>query len=172
MANNVFLISDTHFGHQAICGFVNEDGSKVRPFDQAEEMDQVMIDNWNRVVQPHDKVYHIGDVAMRKQFLPIMHKLNGRKVLVRGNHDIFELKEYVKYFYDVRGYHVLDNILMSHIPIHAGSLGRFKGNVHGHLHGRPVMDENNTPDPRYLSVCVERINYTPIEFCEVQKYFL
>ena len=171
MANNVFLISDTHFGHQNICSFMNEDGSKVRPWDHADKMDQELIDNWNSVVGEHDKVYHLGDVAMAKKFLVTMLALNGRKVLIRGNHDIFPLKEYAKYFYDVRGYHVLDKLIMSHIPIHEGSLGRFKGNVHGHLHSNFVEDKWGKQDPRFMSVCVERINYTPIEFSEVQARF-
>lgn len=169
---NVFVTSDTHFGHANICKFLREDGSKVRPWDDVDEMDKALIHNWNSKVGPKDKVYHLGDVFINRKARFILDALNGDKVLIRGNHDIFTLEHYVPYFRDIRGYHVLDNILLSHIPIHSESLGRFKGNVHGHLHTNVVMDKwNNQPDKRYKSVCVELTNYAPVELSELQQYF-
>jgi calcineurin-like phosphoesterase family protein len=90
--------------------------------------------------------------------------------LIKGNHDIFELKCYTPYFKDIRAYHRIDGIVFSHIPLHTESLKNIKGNVHGHLH-RDCVPLDNLPDPRYTSVCVERIGYTPIEFGEVVKMF-
>lgn len=169
---NVFLISDTHFRHKNICSFFTDDGSKMRPWDNVEEMDQTMADNWNSVVKPTDKVYHLGDVAIKnRRDLEILNQLHGKKVLIKGNHDIFKIKDYLPYFYDIRAYHVLDKMLLSHIPVNSGSLGKFKGNVHGHLHERVVRDADGIQDMRYKSVCVEQINYTPIELSEIQKYF-
>lgn len=166
MANNVFLISDTHFGHKNICNFLRADGvTKLRPWNSPEEMDEVMVERWNAVVKPGDKVYHLGDVAINRRCLPTMDRLNGRKVLIKGNHDIFKLTDYTKHFYDVRAYHVLDMFIMSHIPLHTANLGRFKGNVHGHMH------EHVIDDPRYKSVCVEQVDYTPIAFEVVQQHF-
>lgn len=64
----------------------------MRPFTSTEEMDETMVDNWNRVVRPQDKVYHLGDIAMSKRPLhAIMPRLNGEKVLIKGNHDIEKL---------------------------------------------------------------------------------
>ena len=54
-----FLISDTHFGHANICVFTKSDGTKVRPFNSADEMDEVMIERWNAMVGKDDKVYHL-----------------------------------------------------------------------------------------------------------------
>jgi calcineurin-like phosphoesterase family protein len=160
---NVFLIGDTHFSHAGICRFLNFDGSKVRPWDDPAEMDEAMVDRWNAVVKPHDKVYHLGDVAIAKKSLVIMSRLNGKKVLIRGNHDIFKLKDYSAYFYDIRGSHKLVNFVLSHIPLHPDAItnGWCVGNVHGHTHGNLVM-LGDQPDMRYFSVCVERINYTPL----------
>jgi calcineurin-like phosphoesterase family protein len=169
---NVFLISDTHFGHDNMYRFTNADGTRVRhQFANAAEGDQTMIENWNNVVKPTDKVYHLGDVFINRKARFILEALNGKKVLIKGNHDIFDLDNYVPYFKDIRAYHVLDKFIISHIPIHKDSIERFKGNVHGHLHSNVVLDKSGHPDVHYKSVCVEHINYTPIELSEIQTYF-
>jgi calcineurin-like phosphoesterase family protein len=68
--NNVWLVSDTHFGHANACVFRNSDGTKMRPCDDVNEMDEAMVDNWNRVVKPGDRVYHLDDVAINRRHLP------------------------------------------------------------------------------------------------------
>jgi calcineurin-like phosphoesterase family protein len=168
---NTFLISDTHFGHANICKFLNSDGSKVRPWDHVEEMDETMIQNWNKVVKPEDKVYHLGDVVINRKYLKTLYRLNGDKVLIKGNHDIFHLSDYVDHFRDIRAYHVFggEKMILSHIPIHVESLGRFHVNIHGHLHGNIVKDKFGKADHRYFSVCVEQINYAPIALEDVKK---
>lgn len=154
-----FLISDTHFGHANILTFINSDGSKVRDFSSLEEMNETMIDNWNKVVSPSDNVYHLGDVLFTKKWLDlILPRLNGTKVLIKGNHDNLKLSQYAQYFKDVRAYWVLDKYVLSHVPIHPESLSRWKANIHGHLHN------NSLEDTRYINVSVERINYTPVDF--------
>jgi calcineurin-like phosphoesterase family protein len=169
--HNAFLIADPHFSHDNICKFLHDDGSPIRPFKDAAEMDEVMIKNWNEVVRPVDKVYVCGDLVMKaKKQIHIMDRLNGKKVLIKGNHDIGELKVYLPYFYDIRAFHVLDNFCITHIPIHPDCLGRFKGNIHGHIHQRTVM-LNSAPDPRYFCISAEQINYTPIEWNDLRKKF-
>lgn len=166
-----FLISDTHFGHEKTCTvFKREDGSPLRPFSSAEEMDEAMVSRWNDRVRPNDKVYHLGDVVINRKFLHILGRLNGDKVLIRGNHDIFKLEDYTLYFRDVRGYDVKNGMILSHIPVHPESLGRFGVNIHGHLHANRVMAETwgkYEIDPRYHNVCVEHTDYTPISLEEV-----
>ena len=87
---NTFLISDTHFGHKNILSFKRNDGTSLRPaFNSIEEHDEFLIDNWNKVVSPTDKIYHLGDVGFYNvsKLLEVMSRLNGRKVLIKGNHD-------------------------------------------------------------------------------------
>lgn len=160
---NTFLIADTHFGHHGVCQFLRDDGTKLRPWTSYEEMDEALVTNWNAVVKPADKVYLLGDVVINRRALPTIGRCNGRKVLIKGNHDIFKLNDYAPYFSDIRGYHVLNQMILSHIPIHESSLGRFGANIHGHLHHRRVM-KGSVIDPRYISVSVELIDYTPISF--------
>jgi len=169
----VFLVSDTHFGHAGVCRFLREDGTKLRPWNSPEEMDEAMVKMWNETVRPNDKVYHLGDVVINRKALSILHRLNGDKILIRGNHDIFKLEDYTRHFRDIRGYHVMNGMILSHIPVHEESLGRFGTNLHGHLHANRVMkvDEYGTSwiDPRYHCVCVEQTDFRPILFEDVLK---
>lgn len=164
--SKTFLISDTHFFHKNILTFKRDNGEPLRPFSSLEEMHEVLINNWNNTISKHDKVYHLGDVAFKNaNALSILDKLNGDKVLIKGNHDVQKPSTYLKYFRDIRSYWILDKILLAHIPIHPESLLRWKGQVHGHTHS------NNLSDPKYLNVSVENINYTPIDFEVIRKYF-
>lgn len=179
---NIFFISDTHYAHQNACTlFKRADGSPLRDFSCAEECDQFQEEQWNKTVRIKDKVYHLGDITFSKKNLPILDRLNGEKVLIRGNHDTEKASIYLKYFKDVRGCHQFDGMLLTHIPVHPESLSRWRINLHGHLHANRVMREvafitkNEQPssyqeiDPRYFSVCVEQINYTPISIEEIKQ---
>ena len=165
----VFLTSDTHFGHTGVCRFTRNDGvTKLRPWTDPDEMDEEMVKRWNETVRPNDKVYHLGDVVINRKALKIMHRLNGDKVLIRGNHDIFRDDDYREHFRELRAYHVMNGMILSHIPLHTDSLGRFGTNIHGHLHANRVMLDKNI-DPRYHCVCVEQTDYRPILFEDVIK---
>jgi len=170
---SVFLTSDTHFGHAGVCRFTCDDGvTKIRPWTDPDEMDEEMVKRWNETVRPNDKVYHLGDVVINRRCLSIMHRLNGDKVLIKGNHDIFKLQDYLPHFRDIRGYHVMNNMILSHVPVHPESFGRFRANIHGHLHQRRVMCEvwgEMQVDPRYFNVSVEQTDFRPILFEEVLK---
>ena len=177
--SKTWLVSDTHFMHNNMYKFTMPDGSKVRPWDTAEEGDAIMIERWNSVVNDRDRVFHLGDVAIPRRGLKILEQLKGRKALVRGNHDPFKLRDLSQYFDDVYGSLKKGNLILSHIPIHPGSLPKWcKCNVHGHLHKTLVMKtvrgswvnlwkKESVPDPRYINVCVEHTNYTPINLDEV-----
>lgn len=170
----VFLTSDTHFGHAGVCRFTRNDGvTKLRPWTDPDEMDEEMVRRWNERVGPNDKVYHLGDVVINRKALPILNRLNGDKVLIRGNHDIFKDEDYAPYFRSLRGYHVMNGMILSHIPVHPESLGRFGVNIHGHTHANRVMRDlavcgrDNVIDTRYHCVCVEQTNFAPILFEDV-----
>lgn len=162
-----FGIGDTHWSQESICHFIDYDGNKVRPYENAQLMDEDMIQKWNETVRPFDKVYHFGDVAMHKKALSIMGKLNGDKVLIMGNHDIYGYKEYVKYFRDVRGSHYLNGYLLTHIPVHPSQKGRYKGNIHGHTHSMQVKDHNGIIDPWYCPVSCEHLGFRPMLMDEI-----
>ena len=147
----VFVISDTHFGHNNIIKYAN------RPWTNAWEMDEELVMLWNDTVRPTDKVYHLGDVTLGKKNLEIIKQLNGHITLIAGNHDVYNTKEYLKYFDNVRACKEYSGYILTHIPVHPNQKARYKGNIHGHMH------EKTMEDPWYYSACVEQINYTPIE---------
>jgi calcineurin-like phosphoesterase family protein len=79
----IFFTSDNHFNHQNIIWYSR------RPFKTVEEMNQTMIDRWNKVVTPEDTVYHLGDFGFgsHNRLRPLREQLNGRMILIKGNHD-------------------------------------------------------------------------------------
>ena len=165
--------------------FVDYDGSRVRPFNSYTECDELIIENWNKLVKPNDKIYFLGDLTFNKNYCDkIMPRLNGKKCLIKGNHDNYKLKWYSLWFYDVRGCHNLESYLLTHIPVHPDSKNRFKRNIHGHLHTQfvkrkkpvavyegynAVLRFKEELDPWYRNVCVDANNYTPVPFEVIQK---
>lgn len=162
MSHRTWVAADHHFGHANILTFLRDDGTPLRPFKNIEEHDETIIANHNAVVHPQDRVYLLGDVCINRRNRGVLSRLSGRLVLVKGNHDIFKLNEYLPFFDDIRSYvvqkdHDGNKVILSHIPIHPDSVGRFGTNIHGHLH------YNKIDDPRYVCVSLEHTDYRPIE---------
>ena len=175
-----WFISDNHFFHANILNFKDDAGNPIRPnFNSMEEMNEFMIERWNSVVGKNDKLYHLGDIIMkgaRKYFDEIMPRLNGRKVLIKGNHDHAKLHVYAEYFDDVRSeIHRKssdgDMVVFTHRPIRISNAEkefaeRNTFNVHGHIH------QNLIDDMRYINVSVEAIDYTPVSWHEIDQHIL
>lgn len=165
-----FAIADLHLGQESMCTYAAADGSKLRPWNSAEEMDAALVDRWNAVVSPEDKVYVFGDTTGAKGVKAALRKydlMNGTKILLLGNHDDEDSAIYLRHFRKLYGSRVLParRAILSHVPWHPGSLKPGWVNIHGHLHSMVVTmttDEGERPDPRYFSVSVERIDFTPI----------
>src|SRR6266446_6615375 len=92
--SKTWLTADYHLG---------EDRFDImqRPFSNRQEMVESLIINHNKLVKPDDLVINIGDVCYGKtpEFLPYIEKFNGRKILIRGNHDRGISDDYfLKYF--------------------------------------------------------------------------
>jgi calcineurin-like phosphoesterase family protein len=84
-SKNIWFISDLHFGHGKVIEYSN------RPFKSVDEMDEALIKRWNSVVRPEDTVIVVGDFFMyhkKAKLKEILSRLNGKKILVRGNHDM------------------------------------------------------------------------------------
>lgn len=113
-----YYIADLHFGHSAILRFDN------RPFGSVEEMEEIMHMYWNATVRPGDTVYIIGDFCWNKadEWLRIIRKLRGQKVLIKGNHDLGHYPpELRKQFADICDYKEIEDngrkVIMSHYPM-------------------------------------------------------
>jgi calcineurin-like phosphoesterase family protein len=174
---DIWFISDTHFCHENIIGFSG------RPFLNVEEMNEAMIENWNKVVKPQDKIWHLGDVALgyggdEKHIENILRRLNGHKRLIVGNHDHIKSPVLHKYFDKIELWNGFGDkthsraFTCSHIPLPIDHLRNGDICVHGHLHNKVVLDLRfriQRPHPNYINVCVEHTNYTPIHIDEIWK---
>jgi calcineurin-like phosphoesterase family protein len=160
-----FVIADPHFGHKNILEFASDhdDNVKLRPhWNTVDQMHDFFITTWNEAVRPQDKLYILGDVAMPRSGLKVLESIHCKKVLIRGNHDVFPMKDYATYFEDIRGAMVYKNCIMTHVPIHESCVDRFGLNIHGHLHDKVLRDAMGNVDTRYVCVSVEQVNYTPV----------
>ena len=141
-----------------------------------EDMNEQMIANWNSVVKPGDKVYHLGDVLFGTRKQEWMNanfpRLNGQKRLIVGNHDNIKFHAAGGWWGKIDLWRMFPEfgLLLTHVPVHNSTLAenhRFgEGsmvNVHGHIHSNP------SPEGPFKCVCVEQINFTPIHIDEVRK---
>lgn len=162
--NTVWAIGDTHWGHNNIVKFVDHEGNKIRPWDDILAMEEAMVELWNETVSPNDYVIHLGDVAInRSGYDRVMPRLNGKKILVMGNHDTFHMSTYLEHFQHVTGMITANRCVMTHAPIHTDSVNRFGINVHGHLHSNRVLDKDGFPNHRYLCLSAERTVFKPVD---------
>ncbi len=155
MSHGNYIISDLHFHHEKIVEMTD------RPFKDASHMDYVLIKNWNQTVKKTDTVFILGDFAFgnKEKITDLVSKLNGRKVLILGNHDR-RIKKNVRFWYEcgfdeVCQYPIIYKkfFILSHEPVkHVG----VRYNLHGHIH------DNKMDDEHYINVCVEHTDYRPI----------
>lgn len=124
----IYYIADWHYGHKNVIAFDN------RPFTSLDEMNTVLVNRWNNTVTDDDTVYVLGDMFYCKRNLisPVLDKLNGHKILIKGNHDKLTLRQR-RYFDDIADYmEIVDgehNVVLSHYPIVS-----YKNMRHGWLH--------------------------------------
>lgn len=154
----IFFTADTHFGHKNIIRY------EKRPYNSVEQMDRALITNWNNVVGPRDRVYVLGDFAFRGG-KDIIWKLNGKKFLVKGNHDReVDGFEWVKdYCYLKSNY---GHFALFHYPIVSWE-GKSHGSIHLHGHTHSRTPNNIQAGDKIYNVGVDTNNYRPVSIDEI-----
>ena len=159
-----FIIADTHFGHENIIKY------ESRPFANAEEMNKKLIKFWNSVVGEDDLIYVLGDFTLSRRMDVIKNlvsALNGRKILIMGNHDTRKPKDYIECGFEVatrKPMMVEPGVILMHEPFNDADL-IFPNYIYffGHVHAnKTLMDDY----PNCMCVSVERIDYRPINLDE------
>lgn len=158
-----FFTSDTHFGNRRILEHCD------RPFDSVEEMDATLIKNWNKVIDPKDYVYHLGDFGNTDLLYnqSIFDQLNGRKYLIKGNHDTNNARPsgwvWVK---DTAMVQIQKQyIWLSHYPHRLWNCaGKGVWHLFGHVH------RNKGEYWLSFNVGVDAWDFRPISFEQVEKY--
>ena len=162
---NIYLISDTHFGQRFAVKFSN------RPFKNIIEMHRALITNWNDNVDKDDIVLILGDFFAGSRLLSnfLLRKLNGEKILIKGNHDFKfrykklletrRIKIYNKMEFSLQGH----SFLLTHKPMK--NIPNETFNIHGHHHRKllPAKLEQS----KYFNVAVDHIDYKPISIKEI-----
>lgn len=156
--SNIWFTSDTHFYHHSMIGQGWRKRHDGYPFGSMDEMNELLITEWNSVVGHQDHIYHLGDFAFSTapRAVAIIKRLNGNKFLIRGNHDNGLVKKesfkecwgWIKDLYTLRVHDKEINpltggerqfhqaIVMCHFPLlvwdgcHYGAW-----HLHGHSHG-------------------------------------
>lgn len=156
MKARTFIIADTHFGHRNIIKYE----PVKRPFATIEEHNMALVDKWNTVVHGNDTVWHLGDVLFGKDSFKYLPMLNGRKMLVMGNHDHYPSALYLEHFAKLHGAAELRGFILTHMPVHESQFERYEGNLHGHLHSKSMEDS------RYFCVSAEHTWLCPMQIDE------
>lgn len=155
---DLFLISDTHFGHR-----------RLTDWGRPENFNEMIIERWNNVVTKKDNVLHLGDLTMvnKEETEKYVKGLKGNKYLILGNHDDKSITWYAEMGFTVINpiffnWHTKHDmwikLLFTHIPEHHLPPNWF--NIHGHMHGnthRGHVDAKN-----HLDMSVDCWFYTPI----------
>jgi calcineurin-like phosphoesterase family protein len=161
----IYFTSDTHFGHKNVIKYCG------RPYANLDEMEESLIINWNRNVDPDDTVYHLGDFAFCRPYVAkdIVYRLNGHIKLIPGNHDsrqflnvLYEipqskievLERYVELNYENRKF------VLCHYPIESWN-GMSNGSIHlhGHSHGNSRAQECRFD----VGVDAKETGYAPVQ---------
>lgn len=172
MSKNIWVTSDSHLFHANILNFIDYNGNQTRPgFANVDEMNEKILDHWNQVVKPGDKVYTLGDVVIgdHENFKKLWPKFNGSKNLIVGNHDDIKFLSAGGFFKKVTMWRMMPEfgLLLTHVPVHQSSLYRGDKelkNCHGHIHS---MD---SPPGPYVNVCVEKTDYFPVNIEELRQW--
>ncbi len=171
--SHVYFIGDLHFGHTHIDRFRTQ-------FPSEAVHRRFLMDTWAETITKRDVVYVMGDAAFTQDGLDSIAQLPGRKLLVRGNHDLLPTESYLEVFEEVHGLLMYKGYWLSHAPIHPSELyGR--SNIHGHCHrGGPSEVHNAWGDQRgrvigspatYFNTCAEHLPtpYKPIRMDELTE---
>lgn len=163
----VRFIGCLHLGHEWM--------ARHRGFLNSEEHDNHLINNWNKIVTKKDLTYILGDVTMKQhRFYHKLNQLNGRKIVVLGNHDDSRnIRMLLQYVESVAGMVEYKGFCLTHCPIHPAEISFYRGNIHAHIHENKLQeieylsrygDPGSKVEPtlhKYFCVDAHLINYKP-----------
>lgn len=167
--SKIFFTSDLHLGHKNILKLSN------RPFGEIEHHDDTLINNYNKIVSNDDTCYILGDICWNQSYesyRSLFNRLNGKKIIIMGNHDnkqnLLKCKK-EGLILDLHESKTLqinkDRVYLSHFPMREWS-GFYKNAYHlyGHCHGN-IDDYKQSTD-----IGVDCWEYEPVSWDEVKQY--
>lgn len=173
--SRLMITSDLHLGHKNICKYRTQ-------FTSMEEHNETLFENLATTVNKRDTLFLLGDIAFSLEWHQRIAEIKCKhKVLILGNHDTdrgVKVQHFQGLYDKIHGLLSHRNYWFSHCPIHPQELRNRQGNIHGHLHGNMVWEEQDPEeasgptfmspiDQRYLNACVEHTDWKPISFEEL-----
>jgi len=150
------IVSDTHFNHDIIIK------RGMRKFDSLQDMNNYIIEKWNREIKPNDNVIHLGDFAFGNNFElieSICKKLNGNITLILGNHDSdYKVKNIYSKYFKCLGSLCIGDYYFTHEPVHMNVINpnqvrsgdrQATINIHGHLHNGEYCSD------KHINYCMD-----------------
>ena len=192
----IYFTSDWHCFHAKAIGF------DKRPFKDVEEMHKSLIRRYNSTVGKDDVCYFLGDMGWggAGQLKSVIDQLNGKKILILGNHDRGMNAMYNEGFdavmYQATLYFAKEKVTLTHCPLR----GVFREDVTGmysavagenwhketqhtkfsigdagqfHLHGHihsPNGGKSEKILGRQYDVGVVANNYTPVSMSTIESW--
>lgn len=165
LSGDAWLISDTHFYHENIAKYC----------DRPTGWQDLIIQNWQRLIAPSDIVLHLGDILLgsRTVLNSLIPSLPGRFFLLRGNHDRFSTGFYASIGITVvkTPFHLTSpsgtRWVFSHRPIFPLEEGEV--NIHGHIHNHLLSPEESHLGLTHINMSIEVRDYRPWRFSEVTQ---
>ena len=170
-AVKIYFTSDLHLGHKGIITMQN------RPFESVEDMNRILLTNYNAVVGKDDTVYILGDICHHMsvdQANSVIARMKGKKYLINGNHDkkydpaLFEdIKDFMTVSLNGRYFALMHYPMLSWPKKNSGSI-----QLHGHIHARMDYNEQNRNEGvlRY-DVGVDANNFYPVSVKQIIEFF-
>ena len=168
----IYFTSDLHLGHSNILSLCK------RPFADVEEMNEVLIENYNKTVKSSDTVYIIGDICYRLELQRcnnLIKRLHGHKILIKGNHDLSYKTSLFDEILDFKYLKLDDGVrfaLMHYPLLEWPSFYHGSYHVHGHLHESMEYNlRNKEKGIRRYDIGVDANNYTPVSIDYIIDFF-
>ena len=171
----IYFTSDLHFYHKNVIKHAN------RPYSDVDEMNERLISNWNKKVKEEDDIYILGDFTMKgtEYATDVLKRLNGKKYLIKGNHDKFatqetfdnSLFEWVKDYYELQYKNTI--FILFHYPIEEWN-HYFRGSIHlhGHQHNNSEYNiKNREKGLKRYDVGVDANKMSPVSADEILEFF-
>lgn len=167
----IYFTSDLHLGHRGIIAMKN------RPFENVEQMNMVILQNYNSVVKPNDTVYILGDISHHMSVdraNDLLEQMNGKKILIKGNHDkkynpnLFEeICDFKEVSLNGVCFSLMHYPMLSWPRMNQGSI-----HLHGHIHAWAEYNLQNRNDGiRRYDVGVDANEFRPVSVKEIIAYF-
>ena len=156
-----YLCADLHFDHENILRYCD------RPFKNVSQMNKQLVNNWNSIVGKDDIVYNLGDLTLNHRkpsdwLASIIEKLNGRHILILGNHDKMDPFKFVEM--GIESVHTsleVDGVYLIHDPAMSVAFPEGSRIFCGHVHN---LFLKLTGPRKVLNVGCDVWNYTPVEW--------